>query len=41
VLAVAFASDGNITFIVAVQSLRVIVSVVLAPLAVRRIRVRQ
>lgn len=37
VLAVAFASNGNITFIVAVQSLRVIVSVVLAPLAVRRL----
>jgi uncharacterized membrane protein AbrB (regulator of aidB expression) len=37
VLAVAFGSGGNITFIVAVQSLRVIVSVVLAPLAVRRL----
>ena len=37
VLAVAFGSGGNITFIVAVQSLRVVVSVVLAPLAVRRL----
>ena len=37
VLAVAFGSGANITFIVAVQSLRVIVSVVLAPLAVRRL----
>ncbi len=37
VLAVAFSSGGNITFIIAVQSLRVIVSVVLAPLAVRRL----
>lgn len=37
VLAVAFSSGGDITFIVAVQSLRVIVSVVLAPLAVRRL----
>jgi uncharacterized protein len=37
VLAVAFGAGANTTFIVAVQSLRVIVMVVLAPLAVRRV----
>jgi len=36
VLAVAFGAGANTTFIVAVQSLRVLVMVVLAPLAVRR-----
>ena len=35
VLAVAFGAGANTTFIVAVQSLRVIVMVLLAPLAVR------
>ena len=37
VLAVAFGAGANTTFIVAVQSLRVLVMVVLAPLAVRRV----
>jgi membrane AbrB-like protein len=36
VLAVAFGAGANTTFIVAVQSLRVLVMVVLAPVAVRR-----
>jgi membrane AbrB-like protein len=36
VLAIAFGAGANTTFIVAVQSLRVLVMVVLAPLAVRR-----
>jgi uncharacterized protein len=36
VLAVAFGAGANTTFIVAVQSLRVLVMVLLAPLAVRR-----
>jgi membrane AbrB-like protein len=37
VLAVAFGAGANTTFIVAVQSLRVLVMVVMAPLAVRRL----
>jgi uncharacterized protein len=37
VLAVAFGAGANTTFIVAVQSLRVLIMVMLAPLAVRRI----
>jgi membrane AbrB-like protein len=37
VLAVAFGAGANTTFIVAVQSLRVLVMVMLAPLAVRRV----
>jgi uncharacterized protein len=37
VLAVAFGAGANTTFIVAVQSLRVLVMVVLAPVAVRRV----
>jgi membrane AbrB-like protein len=37
VLAVAFGAGANTTFIVAVQSLRVFVMVLLAPLAVRRL----
>ena len=37
VLAIAFGAGGNTTFIVAVQSLRVLVAVLLAPLAVRRL----
>ena len=37
VLAIAFGAGANTTFIVAVQSLRVLVMVVLAPLAVRRV----
>jgi membrane AbrB-like protein len=37
VLAVAFGAGANTTFIVAVQSLRVLVMVVLAPVAVRRL----
>jgi uncharacterized protein len=37
VLAVAFGAGANTTFIVAVQSLRVLVMVVLAPLAVKRV----
>lgn len=37
VLAVAFGAGGNMTFIIAVQSVRVVVSVLLAPLAVRRL----
>ena len=37
VLAIAFGTGGNMTFIVAVQSLRVLVAVLLAPLAVRRL----
>jgi uncharacterized protein len=36
VLAIAFGAGANTTFIVAVQSLRVLVMVVLAPVAVRR-----
>jgi membrane AbrB-like protein len=37
VLAIAFGTGGNMTFIVAVQSVRVLVAVLLAPLAVRRL----
>jgi membrane AbrB-like protein len=37
VLALAFGAGANTTFIVAVQSLRVLVMVVLAPVAVRRV----
>ena len=36
-LAIAFGTGGNMTFIVAVQSVRVLVAVLLAPLAVRRL----
>ena len=40
VLAVAFSSGGNITFIVAVQSLRVVVSVVLALAGLSTLKLR-
>ena len=36
-VAVAFGAGANTTFIVAVQGLRVLVMVLLAPLAVRRL----
>ena len=38
VLAVAFGADANTTFIVAVQGLRILVMVLLAPVAVRWLR---
>jgi membrane AbrB-like protein len=41
VLAVAFGANADTTFILGVQTLRLLVAVLLAPLAVRRIRVRQ
>jgi membrane AbrB-like protein len=41
VLAVALGTDANAAFILGVQTLRLLVAVLLAPLAVRRIRVRQ
>ena len=36
-LAVAFGADANTTFILGVQALRLLVAVLLAPLAVRRL----
>ena len=41
VLALAFGAGANTTFILAVQGLRVVVMVLLAPLAVRRLVSRE
>jgi membrane AbrB-like protein len=41
VLAVAFGANADTTFILGVQTLRLLVAVLLAPVAVRRIRVRR